>query len=63
MPIYEYYCRSCDNVVEKIQREASADIPCPACGDTAQRRVSVFASSGSNSSAGACVAPPNSGFG
>lgn len=61
MPIYEYSCPQCGNRVEKIQRRALADIPCPECGEKAARSVSVF-SAGESSSAGGCSVPPGAGF-
>lgn len=61
MPIYEYLCPSCGSKVEKIQRQALPEIPCPECGRPAARSVSVFAA-GESSSAGGCSAPPGGGF-
>jgi putative FmdB family regulatory protein len=39
MPVYEYYCKSCDGVFEAIRQyaQASAPAPCPACGKKAGR--------------------------
>ncbi len=39
MPIYEYYCESCDGVFEALRpmREASYPWPCPQCSREAQR--------------------------
>ncbi|PLX84726.1 MAG: zinc ribbon domain-containing protein [Desulfuromonas sp.] len=62
MPIYEYRCSDCQQVVEKIERQPSEETPCPACGKTARRSVSVFAASSSGGSGG-CTPPPGSGFG
>ena len=62
MPIYEFKCRDCDKQIEKIMRQADATIPCPECGGTAQRSVSVFAAAGQDSGGG-CMAPPGGGFG
>src|SRR3990170_8045747 len=39
MPIYEYYCASCDGIFEvrRSMREASDPVPCPACDRDGQR--------------------------
>ena len=39
MPLYEYYCKSCDGIFETIRpiREASSPAPCPVCAKKAQR--------------------------
>lgn len=60
MPIYEFKCQECGKQVEKIMRQADTTIPCPECGGTAQRSVSVFAAG--QDSGGGCMAPPG-GFG
>ena len=62
MPIYEYLCSHCGKQIEKIQRQAEPDIPCPACGARARKRVSVFSSAGQGASGG-CAPHPGSGFG
>jgi putative FmdB family regulatory protein len=62
MPIYEYLCSHCGKLIEKIQRRAEPDIPCPTCGASAQRRVSVFSSAGQDTPGG-CAGPPGAGFG
>ena len=42
MPIYEYYCQSCDGVFELLRpvREASKDQPCVQCDADAKRIMS-----------------------
>lgn len=42
MPLYEYYCESCDGTFELLRhaREASRAQPCPSCDDDAERIVS-----------------------
>ncbi|MSQ42241.1 MAG: zinc ribbon domain-containing protein [Dehalococcoidia bacterium] len=42
MPLYEYYCSSCDGVFELIRptRDASLEQPCPACDEDAKRIIS-----------------------
>ena len=39
MPIYEYFCKSCDGVFESMapMSKASDPVPCPACARKAQR--------------------------
>lgn len=43
MPLYEYYCDSCDGVFELLRpaRESSLDQPCPVCDEDARRIVST----------------------
>jgi putative FmdB family regulatory protein len=52
MPIYEYYCLSCDLTFELLTSlsESTKKKPCPECGRKAPRTVSAFAiASGGNS--------------
>jgi putative FmdB family regulatory protein len=39
MPLYEYYCESCDKVFEALRslRQSEAPSPCPDCGREAAR--------------------------
>ena len=39
MPLYEYYCESCDGVFETLRpmREAADPVPCPLCDRDGQR--------------------------
>jgi len=61
MPIYEYRCRDCHQLFQKLQPMASGTdgITCPSCGSTrVERQLSVFASSpsaGSSSRQGGCA--------
>jgi len=51
MPIYEYYCLSCDYTFELLTSlsESTKKKPCPECGHKAPRTVSAFAiASGGN---------------
>ncbi len=51
MPIYEYYCLSCDDTFELLTSlsDAAKKKPCPECGRKAPRTVSAFAiASGGN---------------
>ncbi|MBN1282315.1 MAG: zinc ribbon domain-containing protein [Proteobacteria bacterium] len=44
MPIYEYTCKSCGNHFECMQKISAPPIaPCPRCGDTADRIISMTA--------------------
>ena len=42
MPLYEYYCESCEGVFELLRptRDASREQPCPQCDEDAKRIVS-----------------------
>ena len=54
MPIYEYRCRDCRQVFQKLQpMSAGSDgVSCPSCGSArVERQLSVFASSSSIGSA------------
>ena len=39
MPVYEYYCRSCDGIFEALRpmNRASEPAPCPVCASDGQR--------------------------
>jgi putative FmdB family regulatory protein len=41
MPVYEYYCKSCDGVFEAIRpiAKASEPSPCPVCAKKAERMM------------------------
>lgn len=45
MPVYEYYCRSCESKFEKLRPVSASDQPseCPAGHPGADRAISVFA--------------------
>jgi putative FmdB family regulatory protein len=45
MPVYEYYCRSCDSTFEKLRPISTADqaADCPAGHPGAARTITVFA--------------------
>ena len=45
MPLYEYYCRSCETKFEKLRPMTAAEQPaeCPAGHPGAARTISVFA--------------------
>lgn len=44
MPLYEYYCESCNGIYEAIRqmREASDPVPCPECSRDGVRIMSTF---------------------
>ena len=44
MPIYEYYCPSCDAEFEALRPASRADesVPCKTCGTPGQRQLSTF---------------------
>jgi len=66
MPIYEYRCVSCSEQVEKISSKPLEEIPCPACGQSASKVLSVFATSGNSTPEacppGGCASGGGSGF-
>ncbi len=37
MPLYEYYCRACDDVFEALRPESDRPAVCPRCGREAER--------------------------
>jgi putative FmdB family regulatory protein len=57
MPIFEYRCRDCQYVFEKIQRTPFDQETCPKCGGVAPRAVSA-PSAGVSSSGPALSSPP-----
>ncbi len=62
MPIFEYHCEHCGQTIEKIQRKPLDEIPCPACGKTAKKTVSLTSASVTAAVGGGCSAPAGSGF-
>ena len=48
MPIYEYYCNSCQKRFDKMRPMSKADelCACPQCGLLAGRKASTFAARG-----------------
>ncbi len=44
MPIYEYYCASCNAEYEAIRPASQADapVPCKSCNEPGQRQLSTF---------------------
>lgn len=46
MPIYEYECRSCGHLFERIMKVGEGSSPCPACGaKETEKRVTPFRTS------------------
>ena len=57
MPIYEYRCRKCGEVFEKIQKveEGAKSLKCPYCGAQKPEKVlSSFSSSKGSGSTSSC---------
>jgi putative FmdB family regulatory protein len=56
MPLYEYECRECGQVFEKMVRFSEIDQPaeCPECkSQDIHKRITTFASTGSSSQSAA----------
>jgi len=65
MPIYEYQCRKCGEVFEKIQKvdEGGESLECPYCGEQNPDRIlSGFASLKGTESSSSCGSPGGSGY-
>ncbi len=57
MPIYEYRCRKCGKVFEKIQKlnEGPENVLCPRCGEgNPEKLVSSFSSTKSGEFSSSC---------
>jgi len=57
MPIYEYRCRKCEKIFEKIQKlnEGEDSLQCPYCGEKKPGKIlSGFSSLKGSESASAC---------
>lgn len=55
MPIYEYRCTECGEEFEKLVRSMTAEVEvvCPKCGSQhTEKKISLFGSSSSTSTAG-----------
>jgi putative FmdB family regulatory protein len=58
MPLYEYHCKDCGEIFEKLRRMSEADegVDCPHCeSEEVERLLSSFATGG-------CSAPAGSRF-
>ncbi len=60
MPIFEYRCLECGEIVEKIQSLPVKNLACPRCGKSAERVVSIFSGTSADNPAGGCA--PSGGF-
>ncbi|MBN2719556.1 MAG: zinc ribbon domain-containing protein [Proteobacteria bacterium] len=63
MPIFEFKCVKCGHQFETItsSREDGSTLCCPVCGaPKPEKLLSLFSSSGSQTSGGGCM--PSSGF-
>jgi putative FmdB family regulatory protein len=60
MPLYEYYCMTCDFTFEELSAlsESAKKRPCPECGKRAPRTVSAFAIASGGSGQLAAEAAP-----
>ncbi|MFB3884004.1 MAG: zinc ribbon domain-containing protein [Thermodesulfobacteriota bacterium] len=57
MPIYEYRCRKCEKIFEKIQKmaEEGKSLKCPYCGEGKPEKIlSGFSSSKGSESSSPC---------
>lgn len=44
MPLYDYHCEQCDKNFEVLRRRGDdRPVPCPECGQDAERQLSSFA--------------------
>ncbi len=41
MPLYEYRCKVCDHLFEKLQSVKDDEPPCPNCGGETMRLISA----------------------
>lgn len=42
MPIYEYFCKGCNEKFERLQKMTeSSNVKCPKCGKLAERQMSL----------------------
>ena len=65
MPIYEYRCRKCGKVFEKIQKvnEGGESLKCPHCGGQKPEKVlSSFSSSKGEAATSSCGTSHSSKF-
>ena len=44
MPLYEYFCPTCEHKFDKLQPMSATGADCPNCEQPARRALSVFAS-------------------
>jgi putative FmdB family regulatory protein len=63
MPIFEYLCRQCGEMIEIIRKNITDEVPCPRCGGPAERTVSVFSGKTTTGSGEGGGCAPTGGFG
>ena len=66
MPLYEYFCPTCEHKFDKLQPMSATGADCPNCEQPARRAMSVFASitrGGDSGEPGFSPMPPMSGGG
>lgn len=57
MPIFEYICKNCGELFEKLIRRENTSVQCPQCGSSdVSKKFSTFATAG-------IVSTPSSGCG
>ena len=62
MPIFEYLCKDCSKVFERLVMSSNEEIACPSCGSKdLERQFSTFSLSGSPTgpSCGPCTPSPS----
>jgi len=53
MPIYEFYCKSCNETFETLVMSGKSNVQCPGCGgEDITRQLSIFASQGTGKGSG-----------
>ena len=66
MPLYEYRCPECGSRFEEIRslRQSDEEAECPACGASAARQLSSFATAtpGRSAASGGSSCGPGRGF-
>jgi putative FmdB family regulatory protein len=65
MPIYEYQCRKCGKLFEKIQKvnERGKSLKCPYCGEKKpEKMISSFSSSKGEATTSSCGTSHSSKF-
>ena len=58
MPIYEYRCKACKHVFEKLVPRFESEVNCPSCGAGGpEKLLSVFSAHGGSASLPPCRTP------
>jgi len=58
MPLYEYYCPTCEHKFDKLQPMSASGSDCPNCEQPARRAISVFAAISVGDSPSSDFSPP-----